>query len=108
MSLTRLLMTIAVIVASIYDLIVVTIGGVDMSLSRWFQTIGYASPFQLIVLGYLLGHFFGYMPFKYRLFKVDEVGWVISGRQVSSRECRKAFKLDQKPSVSELKNIKVL
>ena len=67
---TRLLCTIVVITAAIYDLVAVQIGGVDISISRWFQTVGFTSPFLIFVLGYLAGHFFGFMPHKYLLFMV--------------------------------------
>lgn len=56
-----MLMTGAVIVVAIYDLLVVTLtGSIDYSVSRWFAS--YATyPGIVFGVGYVCGHFFGWM-----------------------------------------------
>jgi hypothetical protein len=61
MTYTRLICTILIIALGIYDGVMVALYGIDGSVSRYFQDIGYGSPFVLITLGYILGHFFGWM-----------------------------------------------
>lgn len=70
MQLTHFLMTVAVIVLAIYDLIIVSVGGVDWSVSRWVQNIGFDAPYLILTIGFLLGHWFGYMPPKRLIIKV--------------------------------------
>lgn len=65
MTYTRLFMTAAMIIIALYDLVAVTFFGVDGSVSRWFQETGFNQPFVILVIGFLLGHFFGYMPPKW-------------------------------------------
>jgi len=66
---TGLFMTTVIIVIAIVDCIAVTVGGVDASVSQWFNTVGLKSPAVLLGLGYLLGHFFGFM--RARLQEID-------------------------------------
>lgn len=56
---TRLLMTIVVISVAIYDLIVVSLGGVNISVSAWFESFG-SYPAIVFGVGFVCGHFFGY------------------------------------------------
>ena len=60
MSTTRLLMTTLIIVLGIYDLCAVTFGGVDVSISRWLESLA-RYPFILVTFGYILGHVWGWM-----------------------------------------------
>jgi hypothetical protein len=60
MSTTRLVITTVVIALGIYDLAAIKFGGVDASISRYFQKAGkYPGP--VFVLGYICGHIFGWM-----------------------------------------------
>lgn len=59
MSRTRLLMTILVISVAIYDLIVVSLGGVEISVSSWFESFG-SYPAIVFGIGFVCGHWFGY------------------------------------------------
>lgn len=49
------------IVVGITDAVLVTIGGVDMSISRWVQVTAFQSPPFTLMVGYLLGHWFSPM-----------------------------------------------
>lgn len=60
MSRTRLVVTTLIIIAGIYDLIVVLWFGTDASISRLFVGIG-CYPTPVFALGYIMGHFFGWM-----------------------------------------------
>ena len=62
MKLTKFIMTATMIVLALYDLVAVQFFGIDGSVSRWFQNTGFNQPFIVLVIGFLLGHFFGYMP----------------------------------------------
>lgn len=60
MSLTRLIVTTIIIILGIYDLIAVSTGGVDISVSRFFNGLSpYPGP--VFVVGYICGHFWGWM-----------------------------------------------
>lgn len=61
MSTTRFVMTTIVIVVAVYDLIVVSFSGnINASVSQWFASFaGY--PAIVFGVGYLCGHFFGWM-----------------------------------------------
>lgn len=61
--------TICMIVLGIVDAVLVNQHGVDGSISRWVQDTGYASPVFVLMIGFLLGHFFGYMPPKCKIDK---------------------------------------
>lgn len=108
MTMTRLLCTIIVITAAIYDLVAVQIGGVDISISRWFQTVGFAAPFQIFVLGYLAGHFFGFMKFPYKLYRVEtsegKMYYVITGSKPLVASVMKATKTKSAPTIVEINN----
>ena len=60
MSITRLFCTGVVIAAVIYDVIALQLGGVDVSISRWFSSFS-SYPVITFGCGYLAGHWFGWM-----------------------------------------------
>lgn len=62
MTLTAKIITATVIALGIYDLWAVSTGGVESSISRFMQDVGFNAPFVILVFGYLAGHFWGYMP----------------------------------------------
>ena len=63
MSKTAMITTATVIVLAIWDLIAVTyLGGVDVSISRFIQNASLRAPFISFAIGFLCGHFFGFMP----------------------------------------------
>ena len=64
MTLTRMIITAAIIILGIYDLFAVFWGGVDSTISRVMQDAGMKSPTVSFVLGYICGHILGYMPPK--------------------------------------------
>lgn len=64
MKLTPLIVTTLVIILGIYDLWAVAFGGVESSVSRFMQEAGFARPTVVFVVGYICGHFWGYMPPK--------------------------------------------
>ena len=112
MTYTRLFCTIGLIVASLYDLVVVSIGGVDISISRWFQTMGFSAPFQIFVLGYLAGHFWGFMPYKYKLFMVRSrdnydkyTCYVIAGHEPSYQVFKRAVNETDEIDITPIKPI---
>lgn len=60
MSTTRLIVTTVIITLGIYDLCAVSFGGVDVSISRFFNGLSpYPGP--VFVVGYICGHFWGFM-----------------------------------------------
>jgi hypothetical protein len=66
MTTTALVVTTLVIVLGIYDLVVVVVGGIrgkkiNWSVSRFLQWLPSKSPFFILVIGYILGHVFGFM-----------------------------------------------
>ena len=61
MKTTAYIMTALVIFATVYDIIVIQFGGIDYSISRWVQNMGFDSPMISFGCGFLAGHFFGYM-----------------------------------------------
>lgn len=61
MTMTRLICTIVMIVLAIYDGIMVNFYGVDASISRFMQNTAMDSPVFAFGMGFLAGHFFGYM-----------------------------------------------
>lgn len=62
MTYTKLFVTIAMIIIGLYDAVAVTFFGVDGSISRYIQNLGFSSPIFVLMVGFLLGHFWGYMP----------------------------------------------
>ncbi len=64
MSPTNLFITILVIIAAIYDLIAYLYGGEGATISRAMQSIGFDAPFLTFSCGFLMGHFFGYLPYS--------------------------------------------
>lgn len=62
MTLTRMMITGAVIALGIYDLIAVMWGGIGDSISYQMQLAGNTSPVVVFVLGYIAGHIFGFFP----------------------------------------------
>lgn len=62
MTWTKLIITATFISVALYDLVAVAIFGVDGSVSRFMQDVGFRSPVIVLVIGFLLGHFWGYMP----------------------------------------------
>jgi len=61
---TMYICTTTMIVLGIYDLIIVNTHGKEASISRFIQDSGFSSPMVCLSVGFLLGHFFGYMPPK--------------------------------------------
>lgn len=64
MTRTALLVTAGVITLGIYDLAVVTCGGIELSVSRFMQGAGADAPMVVFTVGFICGHIFGYMPPK--------------------------------------------
>lgn len=64
MTKTALVTTILVITLAIYDLVVVSFWGVEVSVSRFFQNAAFEAPFVPFGIGFICGHLFGYMPPK--------------------------------------------
>jgi hypothetical protein len=56
-----MIITAAIIILGVYDLFVAFWGGLDSSISRAMQDAGFKSPTIPFVLGYICGHWFGYM-----------------------------------------------
>jgi hypothetical protein len=61
---TAIAVTGGVIALGIYDLVVVAVGGVDVSVSRFMQDAGLQAPWIVFTIGFICGHIFGYMPPK--------------------------------------------
>lgn len=72
MSVTGLLITSIMVFIGLYDAVVVMRRGVGCSVSRWAQRTGYSSPIFVLMIGYLLGHFFGAMPIGNTMIAVPE------------------------------------
>ena len=64
MTKTNLFITIIVIIIAIYDLCAFVFGGESSTVSRAMQNIGFDAPAVVFSCGFLMGHFFGYMPYK--------------------------------------------
>ena len=60
MNTTRFVMTATMIGLALYDIVAIQFGGIDASVSQWFAGAG-RYPLLLLVIGYLLGHFWGWM-----------------------------------------------
>lgn len=71
MTKTAFICTTVMIILALYDLIAVSVGGIDHSVSMWFNHYGLNAPFIVFSLGYLAGHFWGYMKPSNRLFEVE-------------------------------------
>lgn len=61
MKLTAVICTMVVVTLGIYDLVIGQIGGVNWTISRWVQRVGFDFPVVTFMLGYLCGHMLGYM-----------------------------------------------
>ncbi len=61
MKTTALFCTALIIILGIYDLIVVSLHGVDASVSRFLQNAAFDSPMFVFMMGFIAGHVFGYM-----------------------------------------------
>lgn len=59
---TSIIVTAVIIALGIYDLAVVATSGEESSISRFMQSAGFSSPFIVFVIGYICGHFWGFMP----------------------------------------------
>ena len=65
MKLTGVIVTAAIIILGIYDLIVVVADmGIQYSVSRFLQNAGLEAPMVTFAIGFVAGHIFGYMPPK--------------------------------------------
>lgn len=64
MTRTAMIVTAGVIILGIYDLVVVSLGGVESSVSRFMQDSGFKAPAVVFAVGFICGHIFGYMPPK--------------------------------------------
>lgn len=56
MTTTGMICCIAMIVIGITDAVLVSMGGIDASISRWTQVTAFHAPFFTLMIGYLLGH----------------------------------------------------
>lgn len=114
MTKTAFFCTIGLIIASIYDLIAVQRFGVDYSISRWFQEVGLNSPFLILCIGYLLGHFFGFMPVNRKVFEVKttrEVYYIYANKIPNETVLARALHLEENEqiiSIEELGGIKIV
>ena len=61
MTRTALVVTTLVIVAGIYDLVVVARSGTEASVSRFLQDTAFGSPLVTFTFGFIAGHLFGYL-----------------------------------------------
>lgn len=61
MKLTALFITILLIVLSLFDLVQLSVFGIEGTVSKFMQVIGFEYPFLTFTFGFLCGHFFGYM-----------------------------------------------
>ena len=59
MTKTGLIVTTGVIILGIYDLVAVTFGGVDASVSRFLLGSAMVAPLIPFVFGFICGHLFG-------------------------------------------------
>ena len=85
MGMTEMILTAGFIILGIYDFIVVTRTGVGSSISRAMQRAGFRSPTVCLVIGYVLGHIFGYMPPEISTESHTLVGYLV-GRGITKRE----------------------
>lgn len=94
MTKTAFICTVLVIVLAIYDLLAVQLWGIDYSVSRWFQNTGFDGPYLIFTLGYLSGHFWGYMPPKRFVYQIGVLrGNIILQYHVSSNDVPKEWKV---------------
>ena len=61
MTLTAIVVTGLIITLAIYDLVIVSLGGVHSSVSRFMQRSALKSPVIAFAVGFVCGHIFGYM-----------------------------------------------
>lgn len=61
MSITGLVVTIAIITLGIYDLVVVLFTGTGSSISDFMIRSGFKAPMIVFTVGFVCGHLFGYM-----------------------------------------------
>ncbi len=66
MTATALVTTTTVIILGIYDLVCVVIGylggeGTSVTVSHFFVNVGFDAPMVVFTIGFICGHFFGYM-----------------------------------------------
>jgi presenilin-like A22 family membrane protease len=61
MTTTAFFVTVCMIVIAIYDAISVYRTGLPSSISKYMQRMGFQAPAFTFALGFLAGHFFGYM-----------------------------------------------
>lgn len=61
MTKTATIVTVSVIILGIYDLWILTFGGVDDSISKFMQNTAFKSPVISFTVGFICGHIFGYM-----------------------------------------------
>jgi len=64
MTLTKMIITAAIIILGVYDLFAAFWGGVDITISRVMQDAGFSHPFVAFVVGGICSHFWMYMPPK--------------------------------------------
>lgn len=82
---TETVLTVGFIILGIYDFIVVCRTGVGTSISRVMQRAGFRSPTVCLVIGYILGHIFGYMPPEISTESHALVGYLV-GRGITKKE----------------------
>lgn len=58
MKLTKIICISSAIFIGIADAVLVYFYGIDGSISRWMQDTSYSAPLFVVMLGFLLGHFF--------------------------------------------------
>lgn len=105
MKLTAFLVTSAFIGFGLYDLSVCCYYGTESSVSRFMQTAGFTNPFIILVIGYILGHFWGFLrPSIYDTIKnLDEFKSIIDGISLDGSNKRQETISDMYRLYAELK-----
>jgi len=71
---TALFCVTVMIVIAIYDAIAVSVGGIDASVSHWLQSTAFGSPAFSVAMGFIAGHFWGYMkPKTLQVFSIETI-----------------------------------
>lgn len=55
---TKFVCILTMLALGVYDLIAVSFGGEEVSVSRWVSDTGLNHPYPMMVVGFLLGHWF--------------------------------------------------
>jgi hypothetical protein len=71
---TALVTTTLIIALGIYDLICVTLGSTQVSVSAFLINVGADAPGVIFTIGYICGHLFGYMKPVRQIARENEAG----------------------------------